>query len=194
MPGHWRSIRDLTVAAPLKPDRPSQSPAWSIAERAIRDLTVAAPLKQECRSRHRRPVWPTDGRGPIEGTGSRPWGSIRDLTVAAPLKRRVPVTERSWSIRRAIRDLTVAAPLKQDVPSARHRLVVASPIRDLTVAAPLKLCRAVEVPVSRDRTWGYPRPDGRGPIEAQPWASGNGTEVGSPYPRPDGRGPIEAPN
>ena len=61
------SIRDLTVAAPLKHDQ--------IVQRS--DGPVAYP----------RP----DGRGPIEARTSwtSTWGSrspIRDLTVAAPLK------------------------------------------------------------------------------------------------------------
>ena len=71
--------------------------------------------------------------------------SIRDLTVAAPL----------------IRDLTVAAPLKQLSP-VHQGLEDEASIRDLTVAAPLEACRrGVEVMPNA-----YPRPHGRGPIEA----------------------------
>ena len=41
-----------------------------------------------------------------------------------------------------------------------------------------------------DKILAYPRPDGRGPIEAARCRWG---KTSSPrYPRPDGRGPIEA--
>ena len=85
----------------------------------------------------------------------------------------------------SIRDLTVAAPLKLGfrLPPRRNH----HPIRDLTVAAPLKQIRGNEC--WRDLNY-YPRPDGRGPIEAR--CSQIHTHSPQNYPRPDGRGPIEA--
>ena len=61
-------IRDLTVAAPLKPVAQLRMPRRR--RPPIRDLTVAAPLK---------PVAVATPTPPVE--------AIRDLTVAAPLKQ-----------------------------------------------------------------------------------------------------------
>ena len=89
---------------------------------------------------------------------------IRDLTVAAPLKPIAFGVLAGWGL--SIRDLTVAAPLKPltyprpngrgPIEAGRRRLA-GRPIRDLTVAAPLNFAYP---PAS------YPRPNGRGPIEA----------------------------
>ena len=132
-----------------------------------------------------------DGRGPIEAAAREPMQprtmpSIRDLTVAAPLKPQLPephAPDRSpyprpdgrgpieadplrsprWSSQPSIRDLTVAAPLKREAGSAGP-LPFAS-IRDLTVAAPLKPRRPIHG-LWQSSSMTYPRPDGRGPIEA----------------------------
>ena len=61
-------------------------------------------------------------------------------------------------------------------------------IRDRQVAAPLKPARQH---TSRRRSAGYPRPTGRGPIEASEAVDPAGN-TRRPYPRPTGRGPIEA--
>ena len=109
--------------------------------------------------------------------------AIRDLTVAAPLKR-------AWwweddTAVPSIRDLTVAAPLKLGL-TGDHVAFRRRPIRDLTVAAPLKLGK----PHRHGYVPCYPRPNGRGPIEAGMVV---GRRYGCPiYPRPNGRGPIEA--
>ena len=136
------AIRDLTVAAPLK--RSWAVPPLRGSPSTIRDLTVAAPLKPTIR-RHDRRIrlcYPRpDGRGPIEA-------------------RRLPTY---WpSAFSSIRDLTVAAPLKPIARRASGR--GSQTIRDLTVAAPLKPAPPV-CPTALRRS--YPRPDGRGPIEAR---------------------------
>ena len=116
----------------------------------IRDLTVAAPLKRGANRTRSTPStrgYPRpDGRGPIEALLSsiyarqtRLASTIRDLTVAAPLKRPTSLPGVIVTVTPAIRDLTVAAPLKRRWSSGA------------TVARRLRV---------------YPRPDGRGPIEA----------------------------
>ena len=60
-------------------------------------------------------------------------------------------------------------------------------IRDLLVAAPLKRNTRK---YTRAAAATYPRPTGRGPIEARDLVSDSGS--GRKYPRPTGRGPIEA--
>ena len=110
------TIRDLTVAAPLKRGGHRRRVQPGVA--AIRDLTVAAPLKHWNRchpdrlggNNYPRP----DGRGPIEATPSAARAgsgtAIRDLTVAAPLKQTALLMGKRLGF--TIRDLTVAAPLK----------------------------------------------------------------------------------
>ena len=137
------------------------------------------------------------------------WWTIRVLTGAAPLKlcdvRREPRSARIGYPRphgrgpieagdrtrtatrcpSSIRVLTGAAPLKRYL---LHRIdAVHFPIRVLTGAAPLKRHREAPSPFGGDV---YPRPHGRGPIEAMPRLITIGRSVC--YPRPHGRGPIEA--
>src|SRR5581483_3526115 len=84
------------------------------------------------------------------------------------------------------RDRTVAAPLKRghiQRRAGRH----AGGFRDRTVAAPLKQVGRVRIAEDLAR---FPRPDGRGPIEAFTATSYESALPG--FPRPDGRGPIEA--
>ena len=112
----------------------------------IRDRQVAAPLKPRTRRRlpsHTRCYPRPSGRGPIEAETT-----LEDAEL-----------ERDASIR----DRQVAAPLKRSLFPAGLRCDVCS-IRDRQVAAPLK--RRV-VPHDDERDLPYPRPSGRGPIEAK---------------------------
>ena len=88
---------------------------------AIRDLTVAAPLKPGDHLPRRlgaRGYPRPDGRGPIEAptslsSPSVSCGTIRDLTVAGPIEATSSGCQRTSS-GGTIRDLTVAAPLKPE--------------------------------------------------------------------------------
>ena len=133
----------------------------------FRDQLVAAPLKRprgiptgRRGRRFPRPI----GRGPIEaGSTARdratPHWNFRDQLVAAPLKLRF-----RWQgsgRRRYFRDQLVAAPLKRSGRLCRRQIV--DDFRDQLVAAPLKppLEPAAELSAPL-----FPRPIGRGPIEA----------------------------
>ncbi len=86
-------------------------------------------------------------------------GHFRDLSVAAPLK--LDPREILEYCDGDFRDLSVAAPLKLD---PREILEYCDgDFRDLSVAAPLK--RFLD-PLGRFGRLGFPRPIGRGPIEA----------------------------
>ena len=138
-------IRDLTVAAPLKPKRralgyqrveiyPRPDGRGPIEARQPADYP-----RGQGRYGHTFSYPRPDGRGPIEATPPSNTLSripaIRDLTVAAPLKLGHGGLGRRHTC--PIRDLTVAAPLKRSQTSL-YGHPTASSIRDLTVAAPLK--------------------------------------------------------
>ena len=110
---------------------------------------------------------------------------FRDLKVAAPLKPDRP-GHRAPPERGHFRDLKVAAPLKllMQVVLLSHVPISA----DLKVAAPLK--RPEVRPQRCIGATGFPRPKGRGPIEARLVDKLLLCELR--FPRPKGRGPIEA--
>ena len=131
-------------------------------------MTVAG---RSPRQRERKPYPRPDGRGPIEAR-RYPAVTMKSNHGYPRPDGRGPIEAPAvlWTCRRgrgrpSIRDLTVAAPLKHPLGriAVAESLRSGPAIRDLTVAAPLKqaACSTAAVPGNS-----YPRPDGRGPIEA----------------------------
>ena len=99
---------------------------------------------------------------------SRAWArAIRDLTVAAPLKQVVSLAVPAGPLMRTCYPRPDGRGPIEALRKRPRKRAMYVPIRDLTVAAPLKPCVTRVRPTTGNLLpMPYPRPDGRGPIEA----------------------------